>query len=212
MDFNEIKNTWQNSFSDSTLLNKKEIEARLKIKAKSNTALDRVRRSYLFELYFGGILSVLFIGWIFIDMSEKYKFLFVLLTILFFGIIYSFTWRNYNKIRKTTIPADQLKKVLIQTITDIERYVNFNKSNFSKYLLLPFSVSYGMLIGLFMNAGNQPILKIISVSDLVVLFVVVLVMSAIFIPFSQFVNKKMYKRHLDELKQLLREFEEIILK
>ena len=80
MDFNEIKNTWKNSFSDSELLNKKEIETRLKIKTESNTALNHVRRSYKLELYFGGILSVLFIAWIFISMSEKYKFLFVFLT------------------------------------------------------------------------------------------------------------------------------------
>ncbi len=29
------------------------------------------------------------------------------------------------------------------------------------------------------------------------------------IPISQYLNKKMYKRHLDELKQCLKEFEEI---
>ena len=40
------------------------------------------------------------------------------------------------------------------------------------------------------------------------MIVIFVVGSGFFIPFSQFMNKRMYKQHLDELKQCLKEFEE----
>ncbi len=209
MDFNDIKNTWKNSFKDEELFNKQEIEAKLKIKGKSNTALNKVKRNYKFELILGGSFSVFFIVWMFINLAMDYKFIIIILTVLFFGILISFTWRNFRKVRKTIISSEQLKPALIKTIKDIERYVNFNKSNFSKFLLLPFAICFGMVIGLFMNSADKEILEIFDSVEIIKLVVTLVIVSAVFIPISQYFNKKMYKQHLDELKQCLKEFEEI---
>ncbi len=209
MDFNDIKNTWKNSFKDEELLNKQEIEAKLKIKGKSNTALNKVKRNYKFELILGGSFSVFFIVWMFINLAMDYKFIIITLTVLFFGILISFTWRNFRKVRKTVISSEQLKPALIKTIKDIERYVNFNKSNFSKFLLLPFAICFGMVIGLFMNSEDKGISEIFNAVEIIKLVVTLVIVSAVFIPISQYYNKKMYKQHLDELKECLKEFENI---
>lgn len=209
MDFKEIKNVWKDSVKDEKLLNKEEIEAKLKIKGKSNTALNKVKRNYKIELYSGGILAILFILWMYINLSNEYRLILLLITILFFGILFSFTWRNFRKVRKTVISSEQLKPALIKTIKDIERYVNFNKSNFSKFLLLPFAICFGMVIGLFMNSEDKGISEIFDSAEIIKLVVTLVIVSAVFIPVSQYFNKKMYKQHLDELKQCLKDFEEI---
>lgn len=210
MDFNDIKNTWKNSFEDNGLLNKEEIERKLMIKSKSGTALKKVKRNYLFEIIGGGSIFLYFMIWLSINLTS-YKLIILSFCLLFFGLLISFSWRNYNKIRKTVISQDQLKPALQKTIKDIERYVNFNKSSFTKFILLPFAIIFGLGLGLFIGAGEKEISEIISllenneITKIIIVFVVGL---GIAIPFSQYINKKMYKQHLDELKQCLKEFEE----
>ncbi len=211
MDFNDIKNVWKKSFEDEGHLNKEEIEAKLKIKSKSNTALKKVKRNYLFELIGGGSIFIYFILWLYINLAS-YKLVIIPFCILFFGLIISFSWRNYNRIRKTVITADQLKPALQKTIKDIERYVNFNKSNFTKFILLPFAIIFGLGLGIFIGAGEKEISEILSLlkNEVIIKIIAVFVVGVAFtIPFSQYLNKKMYKQHLDELKQCLKDFEEI---
>ena len=210
MDFKDIKNTWRDSFNNDELLNKDEIEAKLKIKRKSNTALNKVKRNYKIELVLGIVLSVYFVVWMSINLSNKYNFIFLALTILFFGTLISFTWRNFQKIRRTVLSNEQLKPALKKTIKDIEKYVNFNKSNFTKFLLLPFAIIFGMFIGLFIGIGEKEISEVLLIleSGIIKVLLLVIILSAVFIPTSQYFNRKMYKQHLDELKQCLEDFEE----
>ncbi len=210
MDFDEIKKTWKNSFKDDELLNKEEIEAKLKIKSKSNIALGKVKRNYKLELIVGIGMSIYFIIWMLIYISDAYKLSLSLFTFLFFGTLISFTWRSYNKVRKTVISSDQLKPALIKTIKDVERYVNFNTSTFSKYLLLPFAICFGMFIGIFVSVGEEGMNAVMEILEnrIIRIVIILVVLSVIFIPFSQYMTKKMYKQHLDELKQCLKEFEE----
>jgi len=209
MDFNEIKKTWKNSMNAEPKLNKEEIEGKLKIHKDSNTALNKVKRNYLIEIYFGGILGLFFIFWMYINLSDRYKYALLIIAVLFFGVIISFTWRNYVKVRKTIISSEQLKPALIKIIYDIERYVDFNTSNFSKYLIMPFAIFFGMVIGIFIDAGNQPLSEIFTSIEVLKIAFVLTVLSVLFIPFSQFMTRKMYKQHLDELKQCLKEFEDM---
>ena len=210
MDFNEIKNTWKSSFKDDELLNKEEIEARLKIGKKSNSALTKVKRNYKIELVIGvaGVLYI--IKRILSITTDNHKYFLLALTLLFFGFLFSFTWRNYKKVRKTVISNNQLKPALIKTISDIEKYVKFNRSNYTKFILLPFAICIGMVIGIISGAGDLGIAEIISGIEKYILKIVVtlVVASAVFIPLSQYFNKKMYKQHLDELKQCLKETED----
>ena len=212
MDFNDIKNTWKNSFKDEQLLGKEEIKAKLKIKSNSNIALNKVKRNYLFELILSGLLSVFVIIWLYLNVHSSGKYFIILIAFLFFGALFSFALYNYRKVKNIVISTDQLKPAIKDTIRNIERYVNFNKSNFTKYILLPFAILFGMFLGLQMGSGEisfTETLSSLSNSSLIKMLIVFVVGSIIMIPISQYLNKKMYKRHLDELKQCLKEFEEI---
>jgi len=209
MDFNEIKSTWKNSMNAEPKLNKKEIESKLKIGNDSNTALNKVKRNYRIELFLGGFIGLLFIFWMYINLNDRYKYALLTIAVLFFGVLISFTWKNYLKVRRTVISTGQLKPALLKTINDIEKYVDFNTSNFSKFLLMPFAIFFGMIIGIFIDAGNQPLSQIFSWGEILKITFILTLLSAFFIPFSQFMTRKMYKQHLDELKQCLKEFQDI---
>lgn len=211
MDFNDIKNAWKDSFEDSELLNKEEIEDKLRIKSNSNTALNKIKKSYRFEL----ILAIpIFIGIIiglFIFLKYPFKIYIIPAAVLFLGWAISFTWRNYNRIRKTVISTEQLKSALIKTIYDIERYVNFNTSSYVKFIIIPFSFAFGMLMGLSIAAGDRDIIEIIlslGTKAIVKMASILVIGSAVMIPFSQYINRKLYKQHLDKLKKYLKEFED----
>jgi hypothetical protein len=209
MDFNDIKNSWKNSVQSDQHLDKHDIEAQLKIKSDSNTALNKVKRNYKIELYLDTVLTLLFIVWIYSSIIRDYKYLLIGATLLFFGVLILFTWRNFKRIQHTSISSDQLKPALEQTISDIKKYVDFNRSNFAKYLLMPFAISFGMIIGLLIGAGDEPLKNVFSWNEIIKLAIALVIMSGFFIPFSQYMTKKMYKQHLDELKQCLKEFQEI---
>lgn len=212
MEFDEIKNTWKNSFKESELLNKEELETRLKIGSKSNTALNKIKKSYRFELILGIPMFIGIIVCLFVFLDYSYKIIFIPVAFLFLGWTISFTWRNYNRIRKTVIFTDQLKPALIKTIQDIERYVNFNMSSFAKFIIIPFSFAFGILMGLSVAAGEKDFAELFLTMETRMVIKMILIMiigSAIMIPFSQYINKRLYKQHLDKLKSYLNEFQEI---
>ena len=212
MDFNDIKNAWKDSFKDEELLNKKEIEAKLKIKSKSNTALNKVKRNYKFELILGVTLFIFIIVYLFINITPKNKVLIISLATLFMGSLFSFTWINFKRIKDIIISSDQLKPTLVKTISYIQKYVNFNKSSFAKFILFPFAILFGMFLGLQMGSGEKKFIEIFALLEndaLIKIILTFVIGSLIMIPISQFLNKKLYNQHLDELKQCLKEFEEI---
>lgn len=212
MDFDDIKKTWKNSFKDNELLDKKDIEARLNIKGKSNTALNKVKRNYKIEVYSSVLLTIFVLFWLYTNIDTNQKYLVMALSLVFFGILIAFAIYNYLKVKNTVISTEQLKPALKQTINDIERYVKFNKSNFTKYILFPFTILFGMFLGLSLAAEQERIIDIIySLENLTIikLSIAFVVFSVAMIPISQYINKKMYKQHLDELKNCLKEFEQI---
>lgn len=207
MDFNDIKNTWKNSFEKEENLNRSELEKKLQIKAKSNTALNKIKRNYKIDLYSGLGLTILIIYYIIRTMNFEYKNIFIGFVILFFGSLMGWSIYNFFKIRKAQISTDKIKPALKQTIKDIERFVNFNKSTFAKYLLMPVSICTGMLYSIFKDAGEIAIAEILTTQELIKLVVSLVILSLLFIPLAQYYNKKMFKNHLDELKECLNEFE-----
>lgn len=212
MDFDDIKKTWKNSFKDNELLNKKDIEARLNIKGKSNTALNKVKRNYKIEVYSSILLTLYVLFWLYTHIETNQKYLVMILCLIFFGTLIGFAIYNYLKVKNTVISTDQLKPALKQTITDVERYVKFNKSNFTKYILFPFTILFGMFLGLSLAAEQEELIDILySLENLTIikLSIAFVAFSVAMVPLSQYINKKMYKQHLDELKNCLKEFEQI---
>lgn len=213
MDFNNIKDIWKDSFSKEELLSKEQIENRLKIKKKSNDALRRVRRGYRFDIYFGGLIFLLILIVMFLSVPTSIQYFIIPFTTIFFTAIIWYTWKNYSKVRNTTIQDDQLKPNLIKTINDIEKFVTVSRSNLAKFVFIPFSLVLGMFIGLSYAAGTKNvgldvIFSSMETGTIIKLILVPIIGTAVFVPFSLYVNKKLYKEHLDKLKKYLKEFEE----
>lgn len=210
MDFNEIKNTWKDSFKEEHL-NKTQIETLLKIKSKSNNALSKVRNNFKFEIIVGSIVFIAIIIKLILTLDSNVLFEIIAATTIFFGVLLYIVWRSFHRIKNTIISTDQLKITLIKSIIDVEKYVNFSKSSLTKYILLPFAILFGLCVGLFIGTGEDnfiEILKSLENRSIIKIVLVFVIGSAIFIPISQYINKLMYKQHLDELKQCLKEFEE----
>lgn len=212
MEFDDIKNTWKNSFKEEELLNQEEINARLNIKSKSNTALNKVKRNYRLEIYGSGILIIYAIYWLNKNIATNNKYLIIGISMLFFGALFFYAAYNYYKVKNKVISDDQVKPALKETIRDIERYVNFSRSNFTKFILFPFTILFGMFLGLSVGTAEKEIIEMIKLlqGDVVIKLIIGFVVASIaMVPVSLYVNKKMYKQHLDELKSCLKEFEQM---
>ena len=211
MDFNEIKNTWKDSFKDEKHLDKEKIEAKLKIKSKSKTALNKIRKSYKFELIAGAGMYFIIVAGILSFIKFPSALIFIVIVTLLMGVSYFFAMQTYKKVIKTDLSGNRLINNLSGTIKFIERYVNLSKTTFFKYMIIPIAILIGMFMGIFAVSGDKSVIEIISSLEnrsIIKMIIVFVVMSGIMIPLTQYMNKKMYKRHLDELKQCLREFEE----
>lgn len=211
MDLKEIKNIWNDSFKDDEHLDKEQIKAKLQIKSKSKTALRKITKSYKFELITGACMYLIIVVGILSFIKFPIALIFILIVTLLMGVSYLYAWRTYKKIVDTDMSVNRLIRSLTETIKFIERYVNLSKTTFFKYLIIPIAILFGMFMGIYAVSGDKSVIDIIyslesrSIIKIIVIFVV---MSGIMIPLSQYFNKKMYKQHLDDLKQCLKEFEE----
>ena len=213
MDFKEIKNIWNDSFNKKEQLNGEQIEAMLKIKSRSNNVLRKLRKSYRFDIYFGSFIFILLIIGMGLYIHSSYKIHIISFTALFFTMIIWFTWASFNKIRKTTILNDQIKSALLKTIKDLEKFVVISRSSIAKFIIIPFSIVLGVFIG-FVYAASVKNIEItemilsLKTGSIIIIIVLLVFETVIIIPLLLYVNKKLYKDKLDELKECLKEFEE----
>ena len=211
MDFNEIKNTWKNSFTEKEHLTSDQIEAMLKIKSKSNTALGKIKRSFKFELITGGAMYLFIVAGLFILVNTPQSIILFVIVSLLMGFPYFFYYRTYKKIRHSIYTEGNLKQSLSNTINDIEKFVLIGKNNYFKYTIIPLATITGMFIGLYIGSGETDIIEIfnsLKTRSIVKMIVLLVVFTGIMIPFSKYWFKKKFKQHYIELKKCLKELEE----
>ena len=211
MDFNDIKNIWNDSFSDKERLSSREIEGMLKLKRRSNTAIEKIKKSFRVELI-GGFFMYLFImvGLLILMKMPEVLVFFALVTIIM-GLPLYFYNKNYRRIKHVTFSENTLKQTLIKTTSDIEEFVNIGKGTWLKFIMIPSAIIIGMFMGLFIGTGESNIIEILnslktrSIDKMIVLLVI---FGGIMIPFSKYWFKKKFRQHFIELKKCLKELEE----
>lgn len=215
MDLNELKNIWNDFYKDDIHLDKEQIGAMLKIKSKSKTALVKIKKSYKFEFISVAIMYLIILFGLLFFIKTSTVLIFIGLITLIMGLPYYYVWKTYKKIKNTVISSKRLKPTLISTINDIEKYVNFTKSTLAKYIIIPFALLLGMSMGIFISlsftSGDMNFIETVctlKAKSIIKMILILVIGSGVMIPLSQYFNKKMYKQHLDELKQCLKEFEE----
>ena len=213
MEVNDFKNIWKDSFAESaSKLSREEIEAKLKIKSKTKSLMTKVKRSFQFELIFSVLFLIFAFVYVWPNINNNDQIIAISLFVLFFASLTLFVWNKYRKLNSITIVQDQLKPAIIRWIKILEKYVKFNKSKFVRYILLPFSVIFGAFLGIVLSDKSENLIeKISQMNDWKLLIPVSLlfVLYFLMLPFSKYVNNKLYGVHLDEMKRCLKDLEEI---
>jgi len=211
MDFNEIKNIWKDSVKEKERLSSGQIEAMLKIKSKSNTALGKIKSSFKFELITGAGMYLFIITGLFILVNTPQSIMLFVVVSLLMGIPLFFYYQTYKKIRHSIYTEGNLKQSLRSTTNNIEKFVISGKNNYFKYALIPLATITGMFMGLYIGTGENNIIKIfdsLETRSIIKMVVLLTVFSGIMIPFSKYWFKKKFKQHYIELKKCLKELEE----
>lgn len=215
MDFEQIKYQWESSFKQEERLTKEQLQALLKIRKSSNTALKKLTKSHRIGLILSTIMYFILVSGIAVFVESPSSFVFISVFTLLMVVVYYFSGRSYNRIRKVRILDEQLKPALERTIKEVDKNLKFGMGNLYKFVLIPLALIIGVAIGIFSVSGYADFWHTIQTMEhksIIKIVLVVVIGSAITIPYSQFVMKRMYKQHVDELKRCLQEFEEEVEK
>ncbi len=211
MDFKEIKNTWNESFKKKDHFDRNQLEAMLKLKSRSNTALEKIKSSFKLELIMGVSIYMFIISALMILVAFPESLIFFVIITLLMGFPLLFYYKNYKKIRHTKYTEDTLKQSLIKTTDDIKTFVMIGKGNFLKFTMIPLATLTGMIIGLYIGTGETNLLEILNALNtrtIIKMISLLTIFSFILIPFSKFWFKRKFKQHYDELVNCMNEFEE----
>ena len=211
MDFNDIKNTWNASFSEKERLSSSQIEAIIKLKRRSNTAIEKIKKSFKVELLSGCLMYLFIIAGLLSLMKMPEAMVFLALVTLIMGLPLYFYYKNYRKVKNVTYSESTLKQTLIKTTDDIEEFVNIGKGTLLKFIMIPSATIIGMFMGLFIGTGKNDIIEILSTLEtrsIIKMTVLLLLLTGLLIPLSKYWFKRKFKQHYDELKKCLNDLEE----
>jgi hypothetical protein len=212
MNFNQLKSTWQNSFKNEGL-SREQISAKLKIKGQSDIILKKIMNNYRNSLVTLAIMYLFIIAGLFIFLQTNIVYQIVTLITIFLVVAATDSYKSLRQIKRTTTSDDDVKTALTKTILIIEKSLRFGMGNLYKYLLIPLALIFGIVIGIFIGAGEKSVIETIynlENKSIIKIILVIVFGTALTIPFSQFMLNRMYKQHLDELKTCLKEFDELM--
>ena len=211
MDFNELKHTWKEANAGQTRVTNDQIEAALRIAPKSNTALGKLKKNYLFEIIVGALEYVIIMGGIGYFIPFPDAMIFMGIVTLLMGIPYLIYFRTYLKIRHIVFTQYSMRETLQKTIDIIDRFVNQWRGNLPRFVLIPFAIAIGMMMGLYIGTGKDDIWEILlnlPQRSWIKMLIVLVVLGSGTIWFAIVMFKRRFKNHFESLKRYLQELEE----
>jgi hypothetical protein len=213
MNFEKIKCQWESSFKQEEQLNSDQLKAMLKIRESSNTALQKLIRNHIVGLIINALTYLILVIGLFVFIQAPASYIWMAFVTVLMAVVFFFSGRSYNRIRKVQVADEQLKPALEITINEATRNLKFGMGNLYKFVLIPLALILGITIGIYIasgDAGFWETVQSLERKSIIKIILVIVVGSAITIPFSQLTMKRMYKQHVDELKRCLKEFDEEI--
>ncbi len=210
MDFNQLKTTWQESFKKEGL-SREQISAKLKLKGKTDMILKKIMNNYRISLIALAIMYLFIIAGLSVFIQTNIVYLIALLITIFLGVAATFSYKSLRQIKQVTTSDDDVKTALTKTILIMEKSLRFGMGNLYKYLLIPLALLFGVVIGIFIGAGEESVIETIYTLEnksIIKIILIIIVGSGLTIPFSQFMMNRMYKQHLTELTKCLKELDE----
>ncbi len=151
MEFDEIKNIWQDSFSDNdNTIEKELIEKTINAKHKTITVLSNLKYSFYFE-FVSGILSVIFL--ILLDSKILNIIFYPMLSIYYF--FYIIIIIKFLRLEKKILIEDNILPTLKKFISFFNRFLTryFNIGIFLSLLTL-FVMPFSFALGYYLAAAG----------------------------------------------------------
>jgi len=214
MDFDKLKSNWQESFKNKGI-SQEEIRARLSLKGRTDKIISKVIKNYSISLGLLITMYVLIVTGLFVFLKSPVNIVIVILMTLLLFISFSASIRRLKEIRKLSIYDNDVLSALEENIWVMEKSIQFGMGNLYKYIMIPLALIFGIIIGLFIASGDKGFINTVlslEKSSIIKIVLVIVIGSAITIPFSQIMMQKMFKQHYDELKKCLIELKELISK
>jgi hypothetical protein len=167
--------------------------------------------NYRFSLIALAIMYLFIVAGLFIFSQKNMSYLIAVLITILFGVAVYYWNKSLRQIKQTITSDDDVKTALTKTILIMEKSLSFGMGNLYKYLLIPLALIFGIVIGIFIGAGEISVIETfynLENKSIIKIFLIIVIGTGITIPFSQFMMNRMYKQHLDELKKCREELEE----
>ena len=214
MEVNDLKNTWKSSFDklNKQHLSAKEIEARLAIKDKSGSLISKIKRNLIYEIIASIVVIALVTVYLGPEIQTSKEWLVLGVLFLSVALLLLNAYHKYYKLKKIRVYDHQLNEAIQMMVEIAEKYIRFNTGKIMKYLILPGGLILGLMVGIIIGGEDFDLYsKLNSLEQLEIIFIIgwLLLIYGLSIPFSIWFNKKLYGRHVSELKQCLNELNQI---
>ena len=205
MELDELKNIWKNR---DTFQPKPESEILVMLKGKSSSIIDKLKRNLLLELVFTSVAFLVLLYYSFTLQNGALKWSFIAFLILFSGYIIYYL-KQLNVFRQFRTSDENLRTNLENLIHDLDKYLRFYKMSYS--LLYPI---FFMLILLFviMDRGMDGFLaSMMEIKMILYMLFLIGVFLASSLWFTNWYLNKLYGNHVEKLKELLNDINELRL-
>jgi glucan phosphoethanolaminetransferase (alkaline phosphatase superfamily) len=198
MELEELKSIWKNN--DPGFRLKDESEIALMLKGKSQSIVDKLKRSVWFELVFTFVAGVALLIHALTLQSGALKWTAVSILLLFVG--YSFYYikkltllRNYNP------GAENMRASLERLIDNLSSYLRFYKRSYT--ILYPIYFLLGLLFAAIERGTDNFLNTMTNPRTIFYLCTIALIFFFCSTWLTNWYLRKLYGNHLDKLKNLL---------
>ena len=198
MELEELKSIWKNN--DPGFRLKDESEIALMLKGKSQSIVDKLKRSVWFELVFTFVAGVALLIHALTLQSGALKWTAVSILLLFVG--YSFYYikkltllRNYNP------GAENMRASLERLIGNLSSYLRFYKRSYT--ILYPIYFLLGLLFAAIERGTDNFLNTMTNPRTIFYLCTIALIFFFCSTWLTNWYLRKLYGNHLDKLKNLL---------
>ncbi|SKC88572.1 hypothetical protein [Ohtaekwangia koreensis] len=198
MELEELKSIWKNN--DPGFRLKDESEIALMLKGKSQSIVDKLKRSVWFELVFTFVAGVALLIHALTLPSGALKWTAVSILLLF--VVYSFYYikkltllRNYNP------GAENMRASLERLIDNLSSYLRFYKRSYT--ILYPIYFLLGLLFAAIERGTDNFLNTMTNPRTIFYLCTIALIFFFCSTWLTNWYLRKLYGNHLDKLKNLL---------
>jgi len=203
MELDELKDIWQKNAPTQP---KNEAELAMMLKGSSNSVVAKLKKSVWFELSFTIVAGIGLLIYALTLPSGALKWTAVSIIILF--VAYSFYYiKKLMLLNKFDSGAVNLKETLVRLVNSLTAYLRFYKRSYA--ILYPVYFLLGLLFTAIERGTDNFIRAVSSTSSIIWLTTLCICFFVISTWFTSWYLRKLYGNHIDKLKSMLDELNQL---